>query len=303
MPKTHTIPEAKKKRVKDLEKLIKDSKTILVVSIKGIPASKFQQIVKRLRGKAEVRVPKKTMITRALDNVGKGELEKLERSIDESFALLFSNTDAFELSAELAKTKTPAKAKAGQIAPQDIEVPAGPTDLPPGPAISELSNAGLQVKVDKGKLTIQEAKVVAKEGEEISQGTADILSKLDIKPFEIGFIPLCAFHSEERKFFPEINIDPEGFTEQLKEAYSRALPFAVEIGYASKDTVGFMLAKAYAHASKMDRVIKGEPEPEPEPQQSEGQESESQESSEEQSENKSEEDGEASTEGLASMFG
>ena len=303
MPKTHTIPEAKKKKVKDLEKLIKDSKTILVVSIKGIPASKFQQIVKRLRGKAEVRVPKKTMITRALDNVGKGELEKLERSIDESFALLFSNTDAFELSAELAKTKTPAKAKAGQIAPQDIEVPAGPTDLPPGPAISELSNAGLQVKVDKGKLTIQEAKVVAKEGEEISQGTADILSKLDIKPFEIGFIPLCAFHSEERKFFPEINIDPEGFTEQLKEAYSRALPFAVEIGYASKDTVGFMLAKAYAHASKMDRVIKGEPEPEPEPQQSEGQESESQESSEEQSENKSEEDGEASTEGLASMFG
>ena len=152
MPKTHTIPEAKKKKVKDLENLIKNSKSILVVSIKSIPASKFQQIVKRLRGKAEVRVPKKTMIYRALDNVGKGELEKLERNIDESFALLFSDIDAFELASELARTKTPAKAKAGQTAPQDIEVPAGPTDLPPGPAISELSNAGLQVKVEKGKL-------------------------------------------------------------------------------------------------------------------------------------------------------
>ncbi|HKL24223.1 MAG TPA: 50S ribosomal protein L10 [Candidatus Nanoarchaeia archaeon] len=298
MPKTRTIPETKKKRVKDLEKLIKNSKTILVVSIKSIPASKFQEIVKKLRGKAEVRVPKKTMIYRALDNVGKGELEKLERNIDESFALLFSDTDAFELAAELVKAKTPAKAKVGQIAPEDIEIPAGPTDLPPGPAISELSSVGLQVKVEKGKLNIQKAKVIVKKGEEINSSVADVLSKLDIKPFSIGFIPLCAFHSEERKFFPEINIDTEYYTEQLKEAYSKALPFAVEIGYATEETVKFMLAKAYAHASKIDRVIKGEPEPEPEPQQSSEQESEEENKSEE-----TEEDKEASTEGLASMFG
>ena len=294
MAKTHTIPEAKKRRLSELQNLINKYDTILVVSIKGIPASKFQEIVKKLRGKAEVKVPKKSLINLALENVDKKELKKLEDNIGESFAILFSNLDAFELASELARTKTPAKAKAGQEAPDDIEVSAGPTDLPPGPAISELSGVGLQVKVEKGKLTIQDSKVVANKGEKISSEIADVLGKLDIKPFSIGFTPLCAFHSQENKFFSNINIDREGTIEKLKEAYSRALPFAVEVGYVSEETVKLMLAKAYAHANKLNRVITGEPEPEPETEKQESEETDKKEEKEEET------DGSA---GLASLFG
>lgn len=256
------IPDFKKKTVAELADLIKNKKTILVASIKNIPGGQFQEIVKSLRGKAVVKVPKKNLVFRAIDNTKSEELKHLEEKMDDSFALLFSDIDAFELAGELLKSKTPAKAKVGQIAPEDIEVEAGPTELIPGPAISELGAVGLQVQVENGKLTIKESKVIVKKGQEISQKAADIMSKLDIKPFSIGFIPLCAFDNEEKKFYAEINIDSEGTLNDLKYAFGKALPFALEIGYITQDTIKVMIGKAGSQAKKINRIMTGEPEPE-----------------------------------------
>ncbi len=297
--RTKEIPKKKVKLVEDLKDLIKKNKTILVVSIKDIPAAKFQEIGKKLRGKAVVKVPKKSLINRAIEESGRQEIKKLEENIKESFAILFSNEDAFDLAAELSKTKSPAKAKAGQEAPEDIEIQEGPTDLPPGPAISELGAVGLQVKVDKGKLAIQESKVVVKEGEEIKPAVADVLSKLDIKPFSIGFIPLGAFDTEDKKYFGEIKIDPEKYLEQLKQAHSKVLPFALEIGYITSETIKIMIQKAGAHANKINRIITGEPEPVSEAITEENGE----EKKEEHKETKQEESEANAGEGLSALFG
>jgi len=256
------IPEFKKKSVAELSDLIKNKKTILVASIKNIPGGQFQEIVKGLRGKAIVKVPKKNLVFRAIDNTKNQDLKHLEENIGSDFALLFSDLDSFELAGELLKSKTPAKAKVGQEAPEDIEIQAGPTDLVPGPAISELGAVGLQVQVENGKLTIKENKVIVKEGEAISQKAADIMSKLDIKPFSIGFIPLCAFDNEEKKFYAEIKIDVEGTLNDLKYTFGKALSFAVGIGYITQDTIKVMIGKAGAQANKINRIMTGEPEPE-----------------------------------------
>jgi ribosomal protein L10 len=251
----NTVPEGKKKVVEELSELIKNSKTILIASIKGLPASQFQEIGKKLRGKAIVKVPKKNLIFRTLDNSGNEEIKKLKEQIKDSVAILFSDLDCFDLAAELLKKKSPAKAKAGQEAPEDIEIPAGPTELVPGPAISELGAVGIQIQIENGKITIKEPKVVAKQGEKISAAAADIMGKLDIKPFSIGFIPLSAFDTKENKLYLDIKIDPEGTVEELKNAFGKALPFAVEIGYTCADTISFMIKKAGAQEQKLKRVI------------------------------------------------
>lgn len=260
MTKRNTpIPESKIKLVEELVNLIKNNKTVLIASIKNIPGSQFQEISKKLRGKAIVKVPKKSLIFRAIDNYGNKEIIKLKDKIDGHVAIVFSNEDSFNLSAELLESKSPSKAKPGQEAPTDIEVEAGMTELVPGPAISELGAVGLQVKVTNGKLEIVQNKVIVKEGQKISQGAADVMSKLDIRPFSIGFIPLAGFDTKEGKVYLEINIDKEGTLENLKYAYGKAFPFAVNIGYFSKDTVGFILAKAVSHERRLIKVITGEP--------------------------------------------
>ena len=252
--KSKKISEVKLKTVKEFENLVKNKRTILVASIKNIPASQVQEISKKLRGKAVVKVPKKNLIFMGLDFSKDKEIEKLKEKIIEDFAILFSDLDSFELAGELIKNQSPAKAKAGQIANEDLEIPEGPTELMPGPAVSELSAMGIKIQIDKGKIVIKEPKIIAKKGEKISQGAADLLSKLDIKPFKIGFIPLCSFDAKEKIFYSEIKIDKEGTIEQLKTFYSKALAFAVEIGYSSKGTIKFLIGKAGRHEKAIEKL-------------------------------------------------
>ena len=250
---TH-VSEVKKKVVKELAELIKKKKTFLIVSIKGIPASQFQEMVKKLRDRVVVKVPKRNLIIRALETSGDENMKSMESRINENVAMLFSDMDCFELAAELVKNKSPAKAKAGQEAPEDIEVPAGPTDLVPGPAISELGAVGIQIQIDKGKIAIKEAKVVAKKGQKITGPVADILSKLDIKPFSISLVPLGGYDSTEKKAYLNININIEETISELKTAFSKALPFAIEIGYVSNDTIKLLLQKAGRHELAIENL-------------------------------------------------
>ncbi len=250
------VSDVKLKAVKEFENLVKNKRTILIASIKNIPASQVQEISKKLRGKAIVKVPKKNLIFRVLDSSKQlNEIERLKENINESFAILFSDLESFKLAGELMKNQSPAKAKAGQIADKDLEIPEGPTELMPGPAVSELSSLGIKIQIEKGKITIKEPKIIVKNGEKISQGAAELMNKLDIKPFKVGFIPLCSFDIKEKIFYSEIKIDREGTLEQLKTAYSKALPFAVEIGYSTKDTIKFLIGKAGMREKAIAKLI------------------------------------------------
>lgn len=255
---TH-VSEEKKKLVHDLADLMKANKTVMVASIKSLPSAQYQDIKKKLRGKAAVKVIKKSLIDFALEHSGNKELEKLVPHIGADFAMLFSNTDAFELSGILASEKSPAKAKAGQIAPFDIEVKAGPTELLPGPDISALSAVGLQPKVENGKIAIQADKVIVKEGDEIKEEHASIMAKLDIVPFKIGLEPVAAF--SEGQVYTDIKIDKEGFITDMQDLYSRIVPFMVSLNYPTADSISSILGKAAAHEGVITRIVTGEPEP------------------------------------------
>ena len=247
---------AKEKTRTEIVNLLKNKKTILVASIKNIPSSQFQEIVKKLRGKAIVKVLKKNLIFRALDSSKNEALKKLNDSIKDSTALLFSDLESFELAGELTNNKSPVKAKAGQESIKDIEIPAGPTELIPGPAISELGALGIQIKIEKGKIHIQKSKIIVKEGEKISAAAADIMNKFDIKPFSIGFVPLAAFDTQEGKLYLNIQIDKEKTIEEAKESFGKALAFGVYLDYISKDTISFLIRKVVAHGKSFEKFTK-----------------------------------------------
>jgi len=293
--KSKHIPQSKINSVKELTELIKTKNTILIADISNIPGSQFQQIGKKLRGKAIVKVPKKNLFLRALEDSKKENAKKLKKFLSQPVALLFSDIDSYELAAELLKNKSPVKAKPGQTAPDDLEIPAGPTDLVPGPAISELGALGIQIQIQGGKIEIKAPKVVAKAGENISEGAAAMLSKLNILPFTIGFTPLSAYDSKADKFYTEIIIDSVGTLEKLKDSFARALSLAVQMGQFNSETVPMMIKKAVGQERRLIKVIKGEPyEPTPEP---------IQETQAQAPEEKKEEKHESSSEGLASLFG
>jgi len=250
--KTH-VSDAKKRTVKELAELLKN-KTVMVVSIKGLPAAQFQEIKKNIRSKGKILVAKKNLVDLALEKSGNPALRELEKYVDADCALLFSEEDAFIISGILSDSKTPAKAKAGQIPEEDIYAEAGGTDLIPGPDISALSAVGLKVKVENGKLAIQARAILCKKGEPISPERAAVLSKLNIVPFKNGIEPIAAF--SEGKVYANIKINREEFLKDLKNIFSRSLAFAVNMPFVTKETLTFILGKAASNENALNGLIK-----------------------------------------------
>ena len=117
------IPERKLKTVSELENLIKISKTVLICSIKGLPGKQFQNIKKKIREHAKIKIVKKSIALRAIENTG---VKHLAEHVKEDSALLFSDLDAFELSGILSENKNPVAARVGQIAAEDVEIEPWP---------------------------------------------------------------------------------------------------------------------------------------------------------------------------------
>ncbi|MBI3333873.1 50S ribosomal protein L10 [Candidatus Pacearchaeota archaeon] len=241
------IPEQKIKLVAELAGLLKKNRTIIIASTRKLPSSQFHQIKKNLRGTADIRVARKTAVLRAIDAVQKPGIQKLKESIQADVALFFSARDAFELSGILADNQSPARAKAGDVASEDIHIEPGPTDLVPGPAISELSGVGLKVAVEGGKLAIKQPATIVKAGEAIKPNVASVLGKLNILPMRVGFEPLAAYDSQEDKVYIGIKIDKKGILEQLRYDIGKARGFAINLTYACADTIAALLHKAARH--------------------------------------------------------
>ena len=248
--------KAKAETVKKLAEKIKNSKTLMIVSIKNLPSKQFQDIKKSLRGKAVVRVAKKNIMLRAIKKFGKEYIITLEKKIQENSAFVISDIEGFELAGILSKEKTPSSAKAGQIAPEDIEVKAGPTSLVPGPAISELGALGIQISIEEGKISIKAPKIIIKKGGEINEGAASILQKLDIHPFNVGLEPIAIYDVQTEKIYSNIKINSEETIEELKTAAGKALGFAQKIIYYCKDTIGYFLGKANSEQEALSKNIK-----------------------------------------------
>jgi large subunit ribosomal protein L10 len=251
--KTH-VSEEKINAVKGLAKEIKDAKTVMLVSIKNLPAAQLQKIKKNLRGKAIVRVAKKSTIIRAIDGSGIAEIEPMKKLIQEDSAVVLSEDESFTLAGWFTENKNPIGAKEGQVAEEDIQIEEGPTDLVPGPVISELGALGLQIMVEDGKITIRKTKVVVKKGDKVSGAAVSIFQKLGIKPFMIGVTPIAFYDSSSKKVYSGVKIDKKQMLTDILIAQSKALGFSVNVSYPTRQNIGFLLAKANAHNNALIKL-------------------------------------------------
>jgi len=255
--RTKEIPDKKKKNVKELITSINANNTFMIASIENLSASQFQKIKHLLKEKVAVKVIKKNLVSLAIKQAKKTNknIEEIEKWCNGSFAILLSKYDPFELSAILEENKTSAKIKPNQIAPEDIIIEAGLTELPAGPVISELTKAKIKAGIEGGKIAIKERCVVAKKGEAVNEVASSILSKLEITPLKIGFEPLAAYDSKEQKVYTNIKVDKAETIKELKEFSAKALSLAVKISYSTRETIAFLIRNANQESNQLLNLI------------------------------------------------
>ncbi len=137
------VSEKKKQVLKDVKSQLKEYSVVGILDMHKLPGRQLHEIRNKLRGEAVIRMVKKRIIKRALEQSDAPGIKDLVKDIRGEPALLLSKTNPFKLARKIETSKSPAMAKPGDIAPYDIEIKKGPTKLPPGPAIGDLQKIKL----------------------------------------------------------------------------------------------------------------------------------------------------------------
>ena len=239
--------------VEKIAKLIQEYPVVGVVNIENIPAAQMQKMRANLRGKSLLIVGKNRLIRLAFQKAeeNKKGIANLSNYIDGQTALIFAKMNAFKLIKLLDASKTKAPAKGGEIAPEDIVIPAGETQFKPGPIISEFQRVGLPAAVQKGKIVIRKDTLLVKRGEKISREVAQVLTKLEIYPLTVGLDLRAAY--EDGIVFPQevLEVGMEKVQSDLIYAIRSAINLSVNTAYPTSLTVGIMVSTAHMKAMNL----------------------------------------------------
>src|SRR3989338_2019959 len=223
MAKKAHVSEAKKKQLSELDSLLQQNQVIGLADLTNLPSAQLQKIKYKLRGRMQIRVFNKNVTKLALNShkdktQGISELiPLLEKGIP---AVLLTNEGSFKIAKLVNKSKSKAPAKAGQIAPMDIVIEAGPTQFLPGPMIGEFGQMGIKTMVEGGKISIKDDTTLVKKGNIINAKQADIMSKLGIMP-----------------------------------AFNESLAVSLFIAYPSKETISPLLKKAIYEEKALEKTL------------------------------------------------
>jgi len=244
------VAEYKKKIVNDIIKLSREYPIIGIVNMEDLPAPQLQAMRSELRGKINLFMTKKRFMKIAIDKIKeeKKGIEQLSEKFEGMPAIIFTKENPFKLSKILQKSKTNAPAKAGQTAPDDIVVKAGPTPFAPGPIISELSDVGLKVGVEGGKVAVKEDSVIVKKGDKINPKVAEVLTRLDIKPMEVGLGLVAAYENGIIYEKDILKVDEAAFIQKINLAAMQAFNLAFNVTYTTKDNIYLLISKAFNDA-------------------------------------------------------
>jgi len=243
-------PSVKRKaqEVEELTEFIDKYDAVLLASLHKVRAMQLQEISKKFRDTVQMNVAKNNVLRRAFGASTKPSIASLKEAIVGSNILLLTNMNPFHLSILLDRTKVKMAAKAGDIAPDDIVIPAGNTGLPPGPAISELNEAGIRTRIESGSVYVLRDTVVVKRGDSISPRVASILSKLGIKPLEVGLSLKAACQGGVFVKGENLHVDLDAVRKQFEEAFGQALTLSISAAFPTLETIPSMLSAAHGRA-------------------------------------------------------
>jgi len=244
------IPKWKKDEIEDIKAKINEYPVVGLIGIHGLPSKQFQQMRSSLKDSVHIKVSKNSLIRRAMEE-SSDEIKSLEKYIDQETGLIFSKTNSFKIFKLLNSSKTPSPIKGGMVSPKDIIVEKGPTSFPPGPIVGDLQNAGIPAGIDRGKVVIRETKVVAKEGDVVSQKLAAMLARLEIYPLELGLDLRATFEDGTVLEGSDLAIDEALYTQNFISAAKQAFNLSVNAAYPTSTTILALVAKAVSESRNL----------------------------------------------------
>jgi len=167
-----------------------------LVEADNVGSKQMQQIRISLRGHAVVLMGKNTMMRKAIRGhlANNPKLELLLPHIKGNVGFVFTKEDLVSVRDMLLANKVKAPAKAGALAPLDVDVPAQNTGL--GPEKTSFFQAlNIPTKITKGTIEIIHDVHLIKTGDKVGMSESTLLNMLKISPFTYGLVVVKVYDS------------------------------------------------------------------------------------------------------------
>jgi large subunit ribosomal protein L10 len=242
--RTH-YPRRKQNLYQQMQELPKSYSVIALSSMTKVRAAQLMKIRKKFHNDIKIKIIKNRVVQKSFEKInGIVGLDQLSSKLEGQCALMFTNISPFKLNLVFDQNKVYLAAKGGDVTKMDITIPSGNTGISPGPVLSEFKEVNVPTKIDQGTIWVSKDTRVAKAGDVITQKTAALLSKLNIKPIEAGIAINFAISGGLVFGENDLKIDLKAYADELIMSHCQALLLAVESAYTTSETIKPLLNKA-----------------------------------------------------------
>lgn len=244
--KADTDKKAVKRKMEQVQTAVADMKkykTVIMLDLRKLPDALLQSLRRKVRQDGgQMLVLKKAVVSRVLQ--ANKKLAAKAGECDKPVALIYTNKSAYEMNTFFKQHKKKKAAKVGDVANADIVVPEGETDLPPGPALSELKAGGLSVQIKGGKIVVSKESTVAKAGEKLTGPKVKALQTLNIMPFEIMANMIFGYDGEYIYARELLDIG-DTINADVASGFSQAMNLSLNLSYPTSQNINVLLGEAF----------------------------------------------------------
>jgi len=230
-----------------LVKLLDEFPCILVVGADNVGSHHMQTIRRALRAKGAVLLMgKNTMIRKAIrgHTVNNPALEGLLPLIRGNIGFVFTKSDLADIKKIIAANRVEAPAKQGAVAPVKVVVPAMNTGLEPTQT-SFFQALNIQTKIARGQIEIVQDVNLIEEGQKVGASEANLLSKLNIKPFSYGLSLNMVYDHGSIYSHKVLDLTDDDLLSKFSNGVRNVAAIGLQIGVPSLASLPHSIARGY----------------------------------------------------------
>lgn len=239
------VSARKLKYEETLLKCLSDFKKVLVIEVDNVGSKQLSDTRVMLRGKAQILMGKNTVIRTVLkrEMAADAGLESLKNKIRGNIGFVFTNGDLMQIRDSITEKKNPAPAKAGQVAPSDVYVEAGPTGLDPG-MTAFFQALNIPTKINRGSIEIVARQKMCTEGEKVTASASALLSKLNIMPFAYGIKVKYVYESGSCYDAKVLDLTEADLMSKFSAGMNQIASLSLGLGYPTTVSVPHLMSNA-----------------------------------------------------------
>jgi len=229
-----------------LVSLLDEYHKILIVTADNVGSNHMQKIRRAMRGKAVLLMGKNTMIRKAMrDHLEKTpSLEALLPYVKGNIGLVFTNGDLADVRTKLTELKVQASAKAGSIAPIDVIVPAGNTNMEPTKT-SFFQALSIPTKINRGTIEIINDIHLLTVGQKVTLSQAALLQMLGVRPFQYGLKVQTVYDTGAVYPAAVLDLTDDDILKKFFRGVNNVAALSLQIGYPTVVSVPHSVMNGY----------------------------------------------------------